>query len=64
MTVTAFRFPDAPARYKEALQLLNDPTVTDPYSRAAYWNCALRARKMILEDAESAVPSDCEPKGA
>lgn len=60
MTVERFKFPDAPERYKEAIQLLNDPTVTDPYARAAYWQVALRAKRMIRQDSESALPSDCE----
>lgn len=61
MTVTAFRFPDARLRFNEAMTLLNDPTVRDPYSRVVYWQVLKRSWQMIRadKDAVDMTPSDC-----
>ena len=63
MTVTAFKFPDAHLRFQEALTLLEDPTVRDPYSRMAYWQVLKRSWQMMKED-EDMTPCDVSPNGA
>lgn len=64
VSVIPYKYPDAAMRFREALELLEDPTVTDKWARTAYWQVLKRSWQMMKQDAQDCTPSDVEPRSA